>query len=202
MPGGPYHYESTEGGVTIESTVNVHYGADAAVVDEDVQFGPATAHIESRLDPKTFSAISYTMRNDPDGEDPSIAVSAGGASVKTNDRGGAIVKPPVPGAPSWIFANYASSFVLLPSLVRAANPRIVNAYMPTVFHGKGFAMKLSVIPTTDTRPAAVPTSDESVSLGSSNARKHLSMVTVWYDPGTSAVDAINIAGATAFARKQ
>jgi hypothetical protein len=199
--GGPYHYESTEGGVTITSTVNVHYGADAAVVDEDVKFGQVTASIENRLDPKTFSAISYTMRNDPEGLDPVIVVSPGGASVKMNDRGGAVVKAPAPGAPSWILGNYASSFVLLPSLVRATHPQALNAYMPTVFHGKGFAFKLSVVPTTPARPAAVPAGDASISLGRFNSRKRLPMVTVWYDPASSVVDEIDMAGTTAFVRK-
>jgi hypothetical protein len=200
-PGGPYHYESTEGGVTIDSTVNVHYGSGAAVVNEDVHFGPATADIENRVDPKTFSAISYTMRNDPEGIDPSVVVSVDGASVKTNDRGRAVIKAPVPGAPSWVFGNYASSFVLLPSLIRATHPRTINAYMPTVFHGKGFALNLSVIPATSDRPAAVPQGDTAIALGSPNGRKRVSMLTVWYDPETSVVDAINMAGATTFVRK-
>jgi hypothetical protein len=200
-PTGPYHYESSEGGVTIESTAKIRYGADATVVDEDVQFGHVTANIESRLDPKTYSAIAYRMRNDPEGEEPSITVSTEGASFKTNTGGRAVAKAPVSGAPSWIFANYASSFIVLPLLVRATHAKTVNAYMTSVFHGKAFALKLSVIPAKAARAAAVPAGDASISLGSANARKAIPMVTVWYDPVSSVVDGVNIAGATAFVRK-
>jgi len=199
--GGPYRYESTEGRVTITSTVTVRYGGGTAVVEEAVNFGTATANIEYRLDPKTFSAVSYTMRNDPEGEDPAVIVSPGGASVKTNDRGRAFVKAPEPGAPSWIFGNFASSFVPLPLLVRSTHLHSFNAYMPEVFHGKGFAFKLSVIPAAPPRPAGVPATDASIGLASAKARKPAAMVTVWYDPSTSVVDAIDIGRATAFVRK-
>lgn len=198
-PTGPYHYESTEGGVTIDSTLTVRYDPSAAVVDEDVRFGQVTANVENRLDPKTFSAITYVMRNDPEQIDPSISVSAAGASFKTKTRGNAVAKAPVPGAPAWVFGNYASSFVMLPSLVRATHPRNINAYMTSVFHGKAFAMKLSVIPPTEKRPSGIPPEDLAISLGS--ARRPMALVTVWYDPSTLVVDGVNIAGGTAFVRK-
>jgi hypothetical protein len=201
-PTGPYRYESTEGGVTIESTVKVRYAAAATVVDEDVQFGHVTANIESRLDPKTYSAIAYAMHNDPEGEEPSIAVSAQGALFKTNTGALVVAKAPVPGAPSWIFGNYASSFIMLPSLVRATHLQTINAYMTDVFHGKAFALRLSVVPTIAPLPAGVPARDASISLGSAKTHKPASMVTVWYDPATYVVDCVNIAGATAFVRKR
>jgi hypothetical protein len=166
-PTGPYHYESSEGSVTIESTVKVRYGADATIVDEDVQFGHVMMNIESRLDPKTYSAMTYRMRDDPEGEDPSITVSTEGASVKTQTGGGAVAKAPVPGAPSWVFANYASSFVVLPLLVRATHAKTVNAYMTNVFHGRAFALRLSVIPATAARPAVIPAGDASIGLARS-----------------------------------
>ena len=200
-PNGPYQYESTEGGVTIESTVTVRYAAAATVVDEDVQFGHATAHVECRLDPKTYSTIAYTMRNDPEGEDPSIVVSPEGALLKTNTAAHAVAKAPVPGAPSWVFGNYASSFVMLPSLMRATHAQTVNAYMPTVFHGKATALKLSVVPSSAVHPNGVPAGDGSIGLGLAGARKHLPLVTVWYDPATTVVDGVNFGGATAFLRK-
>ena len=200
-PSGPYHYESSEGGVTIESTVKLRHGADATVVDEDVQFGHVTANIESRVDPKTYSAIGYRMRGDPEGEEPTITVSTAGASFKTNTGGRAVAKAPVPSGPSWVFGNYASSFVVLPLLVRATHAKNVNAYMTSVFHGKAFALKLAVIPTTAARPAAIPAGDASISLGSAKAGKSTSMVTIWYDPVSSVVDGVNIGGATAFVRK-
>jgi hypothetical protein len=199
-PTGPYHYESTEGNVTIDSTLTVRYDADATVVAEDVHFGSVTANVESRVDPRTLSAVAYSMRNDPDGEDPSITVSPDGASFKTKIGGNAVAKAPVPGAPAWIFGNYASSFILLPSLVRATHPRNINAYMTSVFHHKAFALKLTVIPATEKAPAGVPVGDASLSLGSA-IRKGGAMVTVWYDPATSVVDGVNIGGGTAFVRK-
>jgi len=199
--GGPFHYESTEGNVTINSTVDVRYDKGAAIVGEAVNFGTASANIENRLDPKTFSTISYTMRNDPEGIDPIVIVTPSGASVKTNDRGGAVVNAPVPGAPSFVFGNYASSFVLLPSLVRATHPRTINAYMPTVFHGKALAMKLSVFPSASQRPTTVPQGDVAIGFAPPSARKRVAMLTLWYDPATSVVDAINIGNATAFLRK-
>lgn len=200
-PVGPYHFESTEPNVTIESTVKFRYAADAAVVDEDVQFGPVTAHVENRLDPKTYSAIAYRLLNDPEGEDPSITVSSDGASFKTK-RGQAIARAPAPGAPSWVFGNYASSFVVLPLLVGATHAKNVNAYMTSVFRGKAFAFKLSVNrAATAPRPTAVPAGDASISLGSANPRKPISMVTVWYDPVSLVVDRVSLGGATAFVRK-
>lgn len=199
-PTGPYHYESSEPNVTIESTVKFRYAADAAVIDEDVQFGSVTAHVENRLDPKTYSAVAYSLRNDPEGIEPSITVSSDGASFKTK-TGRAIARAPAPGAPSWVFGNYASSFVVLPLLVGATHAKSVNAYMTSVFHGKAFALKLSVIPATPLRPTAVPAGDASISLASADPRKPISMVTVWYDPVSLVVDRANIGGATAFFRK-
>lgn len=199
-PTGPYQYESTEGNVTIDSTVKVRYGSDATVVDEDVQFEHITANVEYRLDPKTLSAVAYTIRNDPEGEDPSIAVSANGAVVQTKTGGRAVAKAPAPGAPSFVFGNFASSFIMLPSLVRATHAKIFNAYMPSVFHGKAFSFKLSVIPVRDKPPSGVPATDASVALGSA-VRAGKAMVTVWYDPTTAVVDAVNIGGGTAFVRK-
>ena len=198
---GPFHFESTERNITIDSTVNVRYGSQATVVDEDVQFGQVTAHVEYRVDPKTYSAVSYAIRNDPEEEEPSLTVSPAGASVTTKTGGHAVAKAPVPGAPSWVFGNYASSFVVLPWLVRATRPQSVNAFMPSVFHGKATALRLSVIPPTAARPAGIPAGDASISLGPSNARKRPSMVTVWYDPETSVADSVSIGGATAFVRK-
>lgn len=200
-PTGPYHYDSSEGRVTIDSTVKVRYAADATVVDEDVHFGHVTANIEDRVDSKTYSAIAYTMRNDPEGEEPSITISTDAASIKTNTGGRAVAKAPNPGAPAWVFGNYASSFVVLPLLVRATHSQTVNAYMTSVFHGKAFALKLSVVRAAPARPAAVPVGDASISLSPPNAHKSIPMVTVWYDPVSSVVDGVNIAGATAFIRK-
>jgi len=197
-PTGPYNYESVEAGVKIDSTVNVRYDADSTVVDEEVHIGQVTANIESRLDPKTFSARTYAIHNDPERNDPSISVTKDGASVNTT-RGRAIVKAPVPGAPSWIFGNYASSFVMLPSLVRATKTRITNAYMPNVFRGKAFALKLFVIPATLKPPAEVPAADAAISLAPAGHRP--AMVTVWYDPATSVVDAVTIGTGAPFVRK-
>ena len=197
-PTGPYHYESTEAGVTVDSTVKLRFDADATVVDEEVHIGQVTANIESRLDPKTFSTLTYAIHNDPERNDPSISVTTQGASVKTT-RGAAAVKAPVPGAPSWIFGNYASSFIMLPSLERATRAHTTNAYMPTVFRDKAFALKLFVIPATQKPPAGVPTADASISLGP-EVRKRPAMVTVWYDPVTSVVDAVTIGTGAPFMR--
>lgn len=68
----------------------MRYDTAATIVDEDVHFGSVTANVECRLDPKTFSAIACTMRDDPEGEDPSISVSAGGASFRTKIDGSAV----------------------------------------------------------------------------------------------------------------
>ncbi len=176
-PTGPYHYESTEGGVVIDSTVNVRYDRDAAVVDEDVQFGHWTANVESRLDPKTFSAIAYTMRNDPEEEDPSIAISTSGALVKTKTAAQVLAKAPVPGAPSWVFGNYASSYIMLRSLVRVTHPKTVNAYMTTAY--RAFALKLFVIPTTAAPPAGAPYGGYVAQPALTRLRKELKALPQW-----------------------
>jgi hypothetical protein len=85
-------------------------------------------------------------------------------------------------------------------LVRATHAKTVNAYMTNVFHGRAFALRLSVIPATAARPAAIPAEDASIGLGSAKARKSISMVTVWYDPVSSVVDGVDIGGSTAFVR--
>lgn len=199
LPSQTYHYSSSEGRVTVDSTVVVSRDAGATVVAEEAHFGPGVTTIEQRLDPKTYSVISYAMHNDPEGMDPVITVSPTSAVYRLKSMPRTVARARVPGAPSWVFSDWASSFAVIPSLVHASGTKTINSYYPEVFHKKALASTLWVVDASGARPNGVPAVDASLGLAERTNRK--AVISIWFDPTSFVVDAVNIGDGTAFVRK-
>jgi hypothetical protein len=188
--------------VTLASTVTIGRAADAIVVSEEARYGDlnASTTIENRLDPKNFSAVAYSVHNDPEGPQPSIAIQPAGATYQMSGAP-AIVKPvPAAGAPAWVFAEeWASPFTIVPALVHATGSKVINAYYPAIVRGKVLAQQLSVVDVTAPRPDGVPAADASLGLKFSKSKRPF--VSLWYDPYSFVVDVVELGDETLFARK-
>jgi len=200
-PAGTYQYESRAGNITAGSTVTVSFDSGAVLVSERARLGtfdgPA---IESRMNPKTYSLETYTVTHDPEGDDPSIAVTAAGAKYVMKNADPVTKKAPVPGAPSFVFGDWVSSFVELPSLEYVTKAKTINGYMPDLMRGKAVAMTYYVVEPMVPPPAAARSGDAALALAWRPRGKPV--VTMWYDPATFVVDAVDLGGATAFVRER
>lgn len=201
LPAGTYQYESREGNVTADSAVDVIADSGVVIVRERVRLGSFEGpEIESRLDPKTYSFETYSTAHDPEGDDPSLSIAASEAKYTMKTGGPVIAKAPAPRAPSFVFGDWVSSFVALPSLVHATGAKTINGYVPELVHGKAKAMAFYVVGARTTVPESAPSGDSG--LGLAWRRGDKPVVMLWYDPATFILDSVELGGATAFVRKQ
>ena len=204
FPSGTYAYASNVANVPIDSTVTVSRDATAIIVNEQYTFVklpnvPAVS-IVSRLDPATFSVISYAVDNDPEGPDPSLTITPSGATYSVAGKKPVVQKAPVAAAPSWVFdTNRASAFAAVPAILHATGAKVINGYVPEIFKGSGMAWAFVPTDATVSRPEGVPAGDASLALAF-HTRK-MAMTTLWYDPATFVVSGVKIGNDTLWVRK-
>jgi hypothetical protein len=198
LPAGTYHYESLGEPDLNESAVTVSRDASGVLVREVAHFGPS-AIVETRLDSATYSVVSSSVREDPPMGDPSIAISRSGATYTLPAATRVTENAPAAGAPSWIFGMFASFFTMIPAMVHATHATTVNTYFHEVYRGKAHSAKLYVVDRTARRPSGVSWWDASLGLAWQPDGKPA--ISIWYDPKTLIVDAVDVVDRPAFLRK-
>lgn len=194
LPSGTYHYVSNEAGVAVDSIVTISRDATAIVVHEDARFvklpNAPPVSIETRLDPKTFSTNAVTIANDAEMENPTIAIAQNGATVTPPGKPSVTIPPAAGAAPAAVDTNWASSYLTVPAMVRATGAKTLNLFHTALFHGRGLATRLTVVSGTAARPDGVPSGDTPMGLAMGNTK--LPFVTLWYDPSTDVVSAVQL----------
>jgi hypothetical protein len=184
LPSGTYHYSSNEAGVPVDSTVTISRDATAVVVHEDARFlkvpNAPPVSIEMRLDPKTFSTRSLTIANDPEMENASVAIAQGRA-------------------PATVDSDWVSSYLAIPAMLRATGAKTVDVYYTALLHGRGLATAFTVVSPTAARPDGVRSGDASIALATGRVKR--AFVTLWYDPSTDVVSAVQLGDDLAFVQK-
>jgi hypothetical protein len=203
LPSGTYHYSSNEAGVPVDSTVTVSRDATAIVVHEDAQFvklpNAPPVSVETRLNPKTFSTDALTVANDPEMWNPSVAIARDGATVTPSGKTSFTIPPAAAGAPATVDSDWVSSYVAIPAMLHATSAKTVDIYYTALVHGRGLATAFTVVSATAERPDGVPSGDTPIALATGKARR--AFITLWYDPSTDVVSAVQLGDDLAFVRK-
>jgi hypothetical protein len=203
LPSGTYHYSSNEAGVPVDSTVTISRDATAIVVHEDARFlkvpNAPPVSVETRLDPKTFSTDALTVANDPEMWNPSVAIRPDGATITPSGKASFTIPPAAAGAPATVNSDWVSSYLAIPAMLHATGAKTVNVYYTALLRGRGLATAFTVVSGTAARPSGVPSGDTPIALATRKARR--AFITLWYDPSTDVVSAVQLGDDLAFVRK-
>ena len=203
LPSGTYHYSSNEAGVPVDSTVTISRDATAIVVHEDAQLvklpNAPPVSIDIHLDPTTFSTRAVTVANDPEMWNPSVAIARDSATITSSGHASFTVASVAHGDPATVDSEWVSSYVAIPAMLHATGGKTLVTYYTAQVHGRGLATAFTVVPATATRPGSVASGDASIALATRKARR--AFITLWYDPSTDVVSAVQLGDDLAFVRK-
>lgn len=192
LPSGTYRYEVRDGNeITVSSRITVKRDGGAVVVLEDANLGSENVKVERRLDPRTYSVVTYSAP----GQNNSAITIDGNRATFTDNRGTRTILKGAPGLPSTVFDFVASSFALVPAMIAVTGAKSYNEY---AFYGRPTVGRVTVVPPSGARPAGVPSTDVSIGLRENDSGEK--SATLWYDPRTCVLDAMRIGNDVGFVR--
>jgi hypothetical protein len=185
---GTYTYEFHSGTLTEgTSTVTISSDGTAFTITEDANWGGSIGKVSivRRLDPATFSIVDY--RNDKD--NVSASFTKEGATYRGNSGISKELAPPDAAAPSSFYALYdiVSSNAAIPAMLHATGKTSFNMFGYNVLSGVPSVASVTVVDVTAARPNGVPLRDESLAL-----ERGSTVSTIWYDPDTFIVHAVDV----------
>ncbi|MGC1379855.1 MAG: hypothetical protein WA814_02385 [Candidatus Baltobacteraceae bacterium] len=168
LPSGTYRYAvHSDGKTTATSTVTIAHDAMSVTVTETVDLQGETYRTTRRLDPATFSTISWS------GPDDAVTIGSKSATYRSTKTTTTLAAP-VDG-PAAVFDFLVAEFSTMPAMLHATGARQYNEYCVCI---GGFQAKaISVVTATAPRPATVQPSDVAIALNAEGET-----ATLWYDP--------------------
>jgi hypothetical protein len=181
LPSGAYTYEIYSEGKPVAKSTIVIYNENPLRITEDTTLQGDPIASQRTIDPATFAPLDYVMN--AQGASDTIDLSQGAASWH-NATQKKTLAPAVAG-PSIVFDFFAGAYIAIPAMLHATGAKAFNVYCLCF---TGFDVKAAtVVPATAEAPPGVPKTDARVAFEYDDA-----IVTLWYDPGTfilSAMDA-------------
>jgi hypothetical protein len=181
LPSGTYTYQIfvESKPVATSKIVIDHENGSLQLTEASVLQGDPVATTRT-VDPSTFATLKWDMNAQTSEDTVEIASGAGawqhGPQTKT-------LAQAVPG-PSIVFDFFAGAYPLIPAMLHATGAKAFNVYCLCF---TGFDVKpATVIPATATAPPGVPKSDAVAAFEYDDA-----IVTMWYDPATFVLHAMD-----------
>jgi hypothetical protein len=180
LPSGAYTYQIFSEGKPVAKSTIVIYNEEPLRITEDTTLQDDALASQRTMDPATFSTIDYVMNAQGSADTIDISASSAVWHAKSGDK---TLARSVAG-PSIVFDFVAGEYVAIPAMLHATGAKSFNVYCICL---TGFDVKTAtVVPATAAAPAGVPKTDASVAFEFDDA-----VVTLWYDPVTFILSAID-----------
>jgi hypothetical protein len=186
LPSGTYAYEVRDGqAVKPPGTITITISRDAAgiAVRDDANLDGTPTSAIRRLDPASFSVISFQVVGETD---PAITISSDGARFRGRDGKIATLAPRVLNVPSIASDFSPSAFALVPAILHASGRTKINQYGYAFMTGEPTAGYIKAVPSSAQRPQGAAASDVSIGIQDDNG----GVMTLWYDPVTFVVSVV------------